>query len=229
MNSKIWPRFLKRVPLFSRLSSQDLATLARIAKAREVCKGEMIFSKADSGDALYVVVRGRVKIFSQSRMGKIKTFAYLEPRDFFGDMALLGESHRSAGAMAMDPSVLLTIRRADFQKLLVRRLELSFALLRALCARLSQADREIESLSFNSVLGRVAELLLGLAKRYGKKHGGGVRIGLKISHRELANRAGTAREMISRVLNRFVRTGCLEMNGEYLTLTNVEKLKGWIY
>jgi CRP-like cAMP-binding protein len=221
--------FLKQVPLFGRLSGKDLKMVAHIAQIREVKKGETIFSKAAWGDTLYVVVKGLVKIFSKSRTGKSKTFAYLHERDFFGEMAILEEGHRSAGAVAMAPSVLLTIRRQDFQGLLAQHPPLVFSLLRALCERLRRADREIESLSFNSVLGRMARILLDLAKKYGKKGPRGVVIGLNISHKELADMAGTAREMVSRVLTRFTRAGCLEMDGKTLTLTDFDKLKEWIY
>jgi CRP/FNR family transcriptional regulator len=221
--------FLKQVPLFSRLSARDLVALALITKIRSVRQRETIFLKAEKGDAFYVVVRGRINIFSRSRMGKVKTFAFLEPRDFFGEMVLLGGEDRSAGAVAMVASELLIIRRADFKRLLLQQPEISFGLLRTLWERLSQADREIESLSFNSVLGRLAETLLDMGKRYGKKDPQGIRLDLDLTQRDLADRVGTAREVVSRVINRFIRTGCLKINGKCFTLTNPAKLKEWIY
>jgi CRP-like cAMP-binding protein len=221
--------FLKKVPLFSRLSQTDLNMVARICRLEEVKKGETIFSKSAWGDSLYVVVKGTVKIFAKSRTGKTKTFAYLESRDFFGEMALLEENSRSAGAVAVGPAHLLTIHRRDFQKLLAKRPQLSIALMKTLCERLRWADREIESLSFNSVLGRMAHLLLDLAQKYGKQNGRGIRIEREISHRELAEMAGTAREMVSRVLSRFTRAGALANDGKYFTLTDVDKLKSWIF
>ena len=140
--------FLKQIPLFKGLPQKDLHLLAGIAQTLEINEGETIFSKATRGDMLYVLMKGRVKIFSRSRMGKTKIFAYLEPMDFFGEMALLeAEEGRSAGAEAMLPSTLLTIRRKDFQEILGRRPALALTLLETMSARLRHADREIESAS----------------------------------------------------------------------------------
>jgi CRP-like cAMP-binding protein len=221
---------LKRISLFTRLSRADLDSVARIAKIRETKKNETIFSKAAVGDTLYVVMRGRVKIFGVSSTGKAKTFAFLEPGDFFGEMALLEKGDRSASAKAVMPSALMTIHRRDFQNLLRRRPGMALAILHTLCRRLRRADREIEALSFNNVLGRLARILVDLSDRYGRKAGQGrVAIQMQLSHQDLAEMAGTAREMVTRILNRFRRTGCLEMNGKSITLTDVSKLHGWIY
>ncbi|HRY28736.1 MAG TPA: Crp/Fnr family transcriptional regulator [Elusimicrobiota bacterium] len=221
--------FLKQIPLFHCLGEADLRRVARITKVREARKGETIFTKDTWGDCLYIVVSGVVKIFSMSRTGKTKTFALLESRDFFGEMALLERGERSAGAVAATPAVLLTIHRRDFQKLVKDRPQVAFVLLRTLCDRLRRADRDIEALSFNSVVGRVSGVLLDLAKRYAKKGAREVRIDMDISHQELADMAGTAREMVTRVLNRFVRLGCLRMDGKRLTLLNVQMLRDWIF
>jgi CRP/FNR family cyclic AMP-dependent transcriptional regulator len=221
--------FLRQVPLFHGLSDDDLRVVARIAKVRDFKKGETIFSKEARGDTMFVVMKGIVKIFSMSEMGKSKTFAYLETPDFFGEMALLEKGERSAGAVAVAPAHLLTIHRRDFQKLVVARPQLAFALLRTLCARLRRADKDIEAMSFNSVLGRVARILLDLAKRHGRQTPKGLRIHLELSHQELAEMVGTAREMVTRILNRFVRTQCLQMDGKYLVVTDPHKLREWIF
>jgi CRP/FNR family transcriptional regulator, cyclic AMP receptor protein len=221
--------FLKGVPLFRGLPPRELSALARIARVEELPSGRTLFAKASRGDTLYMVMKGAIKIFSRSRSGKAKTFAWLEARDFFGEMALLGGGVRNASALAMEPTRLLAIRRRDFESLVKRRPEISLDLLRALCERLDKADREIETFSFNSVLGRTAQLLLDLAVKYGKKTPSGLRIDKELSQRELADMAGTAREMISRVLSRFVRTGCVVYDGRFLTLTDAVKLKTWIY
>jgi CRP/FNR family transcriptional regulator, cyclic AMP receptor protein len=221
--------FLKRVPLLKGLSGADLDKVAAIATLREIRKGETIFTKSSTGDNMYIVVDGRVKIFSTSRMGKTKTFDYLESRDFFGEMALFESSDRSAAAKAVENSALLTIRSKDFQELLVQRPRIALSVLKTLCSRLRRADSEIESLSFNNVLGRIAHILLDLSHRYGKKTDLGTAIQLELSHQELADMAGTAREMVTRVLNRFKRANCIEMQGKTITLTNPDKLREWIF
>ncbi len=221
--------FLKKVSLFKGVSGQDLQVIGRIAKTREMKKGETIFSKSSPGDSLYIVSKGRVKIFIQSATGKTKIFDYLEPGDFFGEMALFSSLDRSAAAKAVEPSTVIIIHAKDFQGILRTRPDMSLSMLKTLCIRLRRADQEIESLSFNNVLGRIAKILLDLSDRYGKKTPAGVMIKMPLSHQELADMAGTAREMVTRVLNRFKRTGCLSIEGKTVTLTDPAKLQGWVF
>ena len=101
-------------------------------------------------------------------------------------------------------------------------------MLRTLCDRLARANREIASFSFNSVLGRTAQILLDLAAQYGRKTSRGLLIDKELSHKELADMAGTAREMVSRVLSRFVRAGCLAPDGKRFILLDAKKLGDWI-
>jgi CRP/FNR family transcriptional regulator, cyclic AMP receptor protein len=204
--------FLKTVPIFRDLPAKELDLFGRIVKTVETKKGEVVFTKDHPADAMYVVVKGAVKIFSTSRMGKIKTFAYLGPRDFFGEMALLVKGARSANAVSLTPASLLVVHRADFQALLKSRPKVVYALLQALCQRLIWADKEIESLSFNR-----------------KKTPRGTLIQLELSHQELADLAGTAREVVTRVLTRFSQTKCLEMDGKFYVLTDPVKLKDWTF
>jgi CRP/FNR family transcriptional regulator len=220
--------FLKAVPLFKGLPAQDLAAVARIARREEAAKGQTLFTNASRGDTLYIVAKGAVKIFAKSGTGKTKTFAYLGPRDFFGEMALLGAGVRSAAAMALEASTLFTLRRADFEALLKRRPQLSLPLLRTLCDRLARANQEIASFTFNSVLGRTAQILINLSGQYGRKTSRGMLIDKEFSHKELADMAGTAREMVSRVLSRFVRAGCIAAEGRRIVLTDAKKLSDWI-
>jgi CRP-like cAMP-binding protein len=102
-------------------------------------------------------------------------------------------------------------------------------MLRTLSGRLRRANREIEALSFNNVLGRIAQILLDLGERYGKKTDEGIRIDMSLSHKELAEMAGTAREVISRVISRFRRIGCVSFFDNKLIITDRDKLKSWIF
>jgi CRP/FNR family transcriptional regulator len=220
---------LQKVSIFAGLSIPDLGQIAKIARTRRYARGEAVFSESSSGDSLFIVASGRVKIFSRSSTGRTKTFAFLEPKDIFGEMALLDQNTRSASAQAVQDSTLLVIPKQDFKKLLGRYPKLSFSLLQTVCARLRWADQEIKLMSFNNVLGRLARILLDLAQRYGAQTGDGVRIELELSNQELADLVGTAREMVSRVLHRLSRTGCLQLGKRSIVIRDPEKLKAWVY
>lgn len=221
--------FLRGVELLNGLSVDDLVRLAQLCQLVKFKRAERIFSEAQPGACLYVVMSGRVKIFGSSTQGRSKTFAYLEPGDFFGEMSLINDEVRSASASALEDSVLIMLKSDDYQKLMLSRPAIALAVMKTLSSRLRRANKEIEALSFNNVLGRIAQILLDLAERYGKKTDEGIRINMQLSHKELGEMAGTAREVISRVISRFKRMGCVKFVDNNIIITDHEKLKGWIF
>jgi CRP-like cAMP-binding protein len=216
--------FLKKVPLFAALSVPDLRLLQGIGTLQRCAADAPIFGEDAAGDRLYVVLSGRVKIFTTAG-SRTKILAYLEPGEFFGEMSLLDREPRSASSTALKASELLVIRKKDFRDLLIRYPHIAFEVMRTLSQRLRQADREIEALTFGNVLGRIAGVLLDLAARYGETTPAGCRIAMPLSHREIAEIAGTGREMVTRMLIRLKRLGCIAYSKSTITILDVDKMK----
>ena len=221
-------KYLKKVPLFSEFGKTDISRLSKISKLHRYKRGDVICREDTAGEFLYVVVSGNVKIFAASGKKK-KTLAYLEEGEFFGEMSLLDTAPRSASAVAVNDCDCMMINKKDFQMLLKKYPDMAYHVLTTLSKRLRQADKEIEVLTFENVLGRIAKTLLDLSRKYGERSSEGCRIKMHLSHQELAEIAGTGREMVSRTLNRFRRFGCVEYKNRCLVIKNVEKLKEWIY
>jgi CRP/FNR family cyclic AMP-dependent transcriptional regulator len=221
--------FLRGVELLNHLKDPDLLRIAQLCQISRYRRAESVFSVNSPGASLYVVMSGRIKIFGSSNQGRSKTFAYLEPGDFFGEMSLIDEEARSASASALEDSVLIMLKSEDYRKLVLSRPAIALAVMKTLVSRLRRANKEIEALSFNNVLGRIAQILLDLSERYGKKTDEGMMIDMNLSHKELAEMAGTAREVISRVISRFRRIGCVNFFDNKLTITDRDKLKSWIF
>jgi CRP-like cAMP-binding protein len=221
--------FLRGVELLNGLPPSDLLRVAQMCQLVRYRRAEPVFTEKQPGLSLYVVMSGRVKIFGTSTQGRSKTFAYLEPGDFFGEMSLIDDEARSASATALEDSVLIMLKAEDYRKLILSRPALAISMVKILSARLRRANREIEALSFNNVLGRIAQILLDLSERYGEKTDEGIRINMALSHKELAEMAGTAREVISRVISRFRRIGCVDFFDSKLIITDKDKLKSWIF
>jgi CRP/FNR family transcriptional regulator, cyclic AMP receptor protein len=214
--------------VFSEFADSDMRLLEKISSVERFGAGEAIFSEDESGDKLYIVICGRVKIFTCSGVRR-KILAYLEKDEFFGEMALLDAEPRSASSVAMDECELIVIRKKDFRKLLEKYPRLAFQVMKTLSKRLRRADKQIESLIFSNVFGRIAETLLHLAGKYGQKAGAGIRLKIPVSHKEIAELTGTGREVVSRILNRFKRFNCIAYKDKRLVITDPQKLKTWIY
>ncbi len=209
--------FLRRVPFLSSLSLTKLRRIYRISRVGDYPPGQPIFSKAEIGTQMFVVLSGRVKIFTRSAAKKSKTFAYLRPGDFFGEMALLDGQTRTASAQAVEKSTLLVIRRKDFKRLLLADPQLTYYLLCAVSERLRRANEEIESLLFRNILGRVSKTLCDLADRSGKRLREGTILKDHYTHQELADLVGTTREPLTRALSTLRRADILTVHeGRYL-------------
>ena len=221
---------LGRVSLFQGLSNKVLKKISSFAEFHSFQSGERIFSEDASGECLYVLVNGRVKIYATAG-SRTKTFALLDPGDFFGEMALLGQPLRSASARAILDSELLVLERRDFHKFLRDDSVLAMTMLRIVCDRLRRADKEIERLSFQNVVGRTALTLLDLETKYGKSKNSGMLIDANIRQQELADLVGTAREMVTRVLSKFRAMSAIAFDrpsGKIIILSR-EKLKNCVY
>lgn len=216
-------KLLRRIPFLSRLCERDLRRVYRIAREASLAAGEDIFSKAEAADHMFIVLSGRVKIFTRSASRKRKTFAYLKKGDFFGEMGLLENLPRSASACAVEPSRLLILRKTDFKRLLISDPKLAYFLLQTVCARLRRANEEIEGLLFRNILGRVSKTLSDLS-RDGQRFRGGVLLSDRFTQQELADLVGTSREPLARALSSLRRAQLVEVRHGRYFIKNAGKL-----
>jgi CRP-like cAMP-binding protein len=128
--------FLKSIDLFSQIPGEDLAQVALISseEIREV--GEEVFSEGEVGDALYIVVDGKIRVHKADRM-----IAELGERECFGEMAILDASPRSATVTALSETSLLKISREDFQEIMREKPEIAMGIIKVLTRRLRSAIR----------------------------------------------------------------------------------------
>lgn len=128
--------FLKSIDLFSQIPGEDLAQVALITSEESAAAGEDIFAEGGAGDALFLVLEGRVRVHRQD-----KTIAELGERECFGEMAILDASPRSATVTAVDEVALLKIARDDFEELLQEKQAIAQGIIKVLTRRLREAIR----------------------------------------------------------------------------------------
>lgn len=217
--------FLTYVPIFSELENDALEKIEKIGSRKAYTKNDVILLEEDAGTALFVIVKGKVKVSRNSNDGREVILTILGESDFFGEMAILDGLTRSATVTAIDESELFLIQRNDFLNLLYEHPEVSVALLQELTRRLRNADMKIKALSLKDAEGKVATVILQLADDIGKIKQGIVEIEKLPLQQDLANMAGTSRETISRTLHSFAKKGFVEMEGTKLRILDYEKFK----
>ncbi|MGE0352616.1 MAG: Crp/Fnr family transcriptional regulator [Gemmatimonadales bacterium] len=211
---------LRKVPLFADLPESELLAFAELTRERSYPKGSVILFENDRGDSLYLVASGQVKVVLIGEDGREVILSVLGEGSFFGEMALIDDAPRSAHVIAMEDSVLLTLRREDFQSRLRTSPDIAIALLRELSRRLRRADEKIGSLVLLDVNGRVADLLL----RTAAEDGTGDRITRKLTHHTIAQMIGSSRETVSRTMRDFVERGLISVTRREVTIVDRDGL-----
>jgi len=109
---------LKKIDIFSNLSSYELAKIGKLLKSREFKEGEFVVKEGEVGDSLFVIKKGTVRVASSAGKGNKGVLALLGEGDHFGEIALLDNLPRSADVIANEASSLLEIRREELEGLL---------------------------------------------------------------------------------------------------------------
>lgn len=128
--------FLKSIDLFSQIPGEDLAQVALISTEETRDQGEEIFAEGESGDALYLVIEGKVRVHRQDRV-----IAELGERECFGEVAILDAAPRSATVTSVTDTSLLKISREDFQEIMAEKPEIAMGIIKVLSRRLRDAIR----------------------------------------------------------------------------------------
>ncbi len=141
---------LRRLPIFHGLKGAALREFERIIHRRRFKAEETIFWEGEPGVGMYVIQQGRVGIYKRVNEKDRQQLAELESGDFFGEVALLDESPRSATAVALEDTRLLALFRPDLLELIERRPRLGnqflFQLARVLGERLRATNRDLQEL-----------------------------------------------------------------------------------
>lgn len=208
---------IKSIPLFAGLNTPELKLLAEAQLVRRHGKNVVVLNEGDHSDALYIIVKGQVKVSKINEEGKEVVLSVLSEGDHFGEMSLIDEQPRSASIITKTPCEFTVIRKPDFERVLSANPELALAVMRSLCQRLRSADRNIESLALMDVYGRIARLLLDSAVQQGDK----LVVEGKLTHKDIAQMVGSSREMVSRILKDLTDGGFIskEPNGIVINTT----------
>jgi CRP/FNR family transcriptional regulator, cyclic AMP receptor protein len=209
---------LRTVPIFSELTDDDIASLSRLAARRRIPKDTVVFFENEEGDFFFMILEGRIKVTILGDDGREVILSVLGAGDFFGEMALLDNEPRSATAIAIEETELLSLHRVDFQAVLTDNRSITVALIKSLTARLRRANHQISTLALLDVYGRVARVIAEMARDEGRRLRDGRIAFRRATHQEIANRIGTTRETVTRMLKDLERQGLIHVEGREMVV-----------
>ncbi len=197
------------------LRATTLDQLAAKGELRRYPAHALLIQEGDQGDNIYLVLSGRLRVFSSDNRGKEITLGVYGAAEYVGEMSLDG-GPRSASVETLEPTVCSVVTRQLLREHIAAHPDFAFDLMSRLIRRARLATESARSLALIDVYGRLTRLLDELASE--QLPDGSRRVPLRITHQEIANRVVCSREMVSRLLKDLEQGGYLSLHEHRMVL-----------
>lgn len=188
------------------LSDAALSELASHGRVRAYPKGAVIINEGETGDSMFVILSGRVKIYLADEVGQEIIIALRGAGEVLGELTLDG-GPRTASVMCLEPSVFSVVDAASLRGTLAGDPDFALRLIGTLIARVRLTTDLVRDLALLDVYGRVRELLMKLAV---EKEGALV-VAERLTQQDIADRVGASRDMITRIFRDLTAGGYVKV------------------
>ncbi|QOV33332.1 Crp/Fnr family transcriptional regulator [Streptomyces ferrugineus] len=219
---------MSEVDIFRDLSEPEMEAIAEAAPMKTYSAGEILHSPQQLNEVLFILKRGRVRIFRVSADGRALTCAIISPGTIFGEMALLGQRMYDNFAEALDDVTVCVMSRADVHRFLLSDARIAARITEIVGRRVADLEQRLSDSVFKSVPQRIAATLTTLAARADTPAGRLPAMArhpqIALTHEQLAALAGTSRETTTKVLHEFAGRGLLRLARGRITVLDPERL-----
>ena len=220
--------FLRDVEIFQDLTEAEVDRLGEKMPLKNVAAKTVLYTPEEPTEVLFLIKKGRVRLFRLSADGRTVTTAILEKGTFFGQLALLGQQLYGNFAEALTDCVICFISRADAKTYLIGDARIAYRVIETLGRRLLEIEQRLADAALKHVPARVASLLLQIAEKQvregGANHPATDAIEINFTHEELAQLLGIHRETISRTLKEFSRLDLIRLGRGRIALLDAKGL-----
>lgn len=202
-----------------------IARSALLAEAahRSLRKGDFVFRVGDSGDAVFVLLAGRIKTYKIAPSGREVILWFGFPGEIFGLVETPHHKGRMVNIEACEKTEIAEVPLARFREFLAAYPEVSQLCIRVISSRLGMLANRLVYLMADNAEARIAKLLVDLAARYHDTKGDAEQpIGL--THQEIADITGVQRQTVTRILGRFTQRGALSVRYRKISIRDRELL-----
>lgn len=196
------------VPIFNHLDSESMSKIAAKANHKNLKRGEYLYQAMDEEDSVYIVHRGKIRIFHLAESGKEQLIRVLNPGDFTGEWSLFTNDkfHENFAEVTKNTSICV-IQRDDLQDLLNEYPEISLKILQAMSDRLQQSEKQTSSVAIEQVTNRIIYYLEDLVDPMPDDD---VTVELPMARKDIASYLGTTPETLSRKFKELENNGLVE-------------------
>ncbi|HEX2862400.1 MAG TPA: Crp/Fnr family transcriptional regulator [Lacunisphaera sp.] len=213
---------LRKSRMFADLPPGDVAIIAGGCSLRSLDKDEMLFREGVRAEGFYVVQTGRISVFRLTPDGREQIICIFQSPESFAEVTLATMETYPANAVALEPSQVVLVHKAQFRDLVCKKPELALHMLVSMSLHLKHLVQSVHDLKGRQIEARLADWLLQQAAA-----SGGVEraFALPVSKKVLAGQLGVTSETLSRTLGRFRHENAIEVNGPRIRILDAAGLR----
>ncbi len=212
------------VDLLSRVPERDRADLLALGTVRFFAKGDFIFNAGEPSHHVFLLLRGRIKIYQSSTVGKEAILWFCFAGELFGMAEAACGGGRVVSAQACDACEVLCIRQEEFNAFLAARPQTALLIVQVLASRLRVLGDVVINLISDDVRTRILKMVLQLGARCGAPSARGLSLDIELTHQEIADMIGTTRQTVTTTLGQLEREGLLAIHRHRIYITDSKLL-----
>lgn len=213
---------LRKIPLLANLNDEDMLRVRADLRIRQYAKRDIVLQKGAPGDSLLFLLTGSLQVIDVTEDGRAIGLRILQPGDFFGEIAVINGSLRSASVAALTPVLVALLPRATALYLFSHSPSVANQMLRFLAEKV-QRDSEFRALLSIHNTSRRIYTFLNLLKE--KKDGDMQVVENLPTHQDIANMINTSRETVTRALLLLTQQGIIEKGTHRIIIVKPEALQ----
>lgn len=208
----------------ARLNADERAAVRQAGRQSVVRSGEPVFSQGEAHQGIFIIERGRVRVFYTAPSGREITLAYWTPGHFIGGPEISGGGPHMWSGVAISDCEITSISSQALQRLVVQVPNFALALIDGLVAKGKCYSSMAQMLGTRSVIERLAQYLLNLSELYGTPDGDAVVIHHKVTHDQIAAMVGSTRQWVTMMLKRFQAKRILTIEAGIIRIERIDLL-----
>jgi CRP/FNR family transcriptional regulator, polysaccharide utilization system transcription regulator len=209
---------------FDGISAEHIAMLNEYSNIVNLTKSEILFKEGEVPSGLYIITKGKIKIYRTGNEGKEQIVRLSNQGDLVGYRALIGEGDYKSGAATLEESTVCFIPKEIVLRVMEGNVLIYKRIISLLTSDLQYAEQKIKELAQKPVRERVADALIQLKNKYGFDKDN-ITINISMSREELANLVGTATETLIRILSDFKKDKMIDLDHRKIKIMNNEQLE----
>jgi len=213
---------LSEVYLFADLSADEIAAFDRMAPARTFHNGEIVFSQSQPVTALFILKKGRVRVFRVTEDGKALTMAILEPGAVFGEMMLVGQRMYDNYAEAIEETQICQLSVQEVERHMLSDPRIAIRVSRHLGEQVARLEERLTDLALRPLIARASSTLVRLAGSQRASRLG--QITIRLTHDQVAGLLGATRESTSKSMADLASRGLIRQARGRIVLIDLDGL-----